>query len=84
MENRYDICVIGLGYIGLPTASVFATKGKRVLGVDVVPQVVNTINEGKIHIEEPDLDILVRAAVQSGNLKAAIAPAATDTKPQAV
>ena len=79
MENRYDICVIGLGYIGLPTASIFATKGKRVLGVDVVPHVVQTINEGKIHIVEPDLDILVRAAVQSGNLKASSVPAAAST-----
>ena len=75
----YDICVIGLGYIGLPTASIFATKGKRVLGVDVVPSVVETINAGKIHIEEPDLDILVRAAVQSGNLIAAVAPEPADT-----
>lgn len=71
---KYDICVLGLGYIGLPTASIFSTKGKQVLGVDVVPSVVETINDGRIHIEEPDLDLLVRAAVQSGNLKAAVAP----------
>jgi UDP-N-acetyl-D-mannosaminuronic acid dehydrogenase len=75
----FDICVIGLGYIGLPTASIFATKGKKVLGVDVVQRVVDTINEGRIHIEEPDLDILVRAAVQSGNLTAAIAPQPAST-----
>ena len=79
MQSRFDICVIGLGYIGLPTASIFATKGKRVLGVDVVPSVVETINAGKIHIEEPDLDILVRAAVQSGNLTASISPEPADT-----
>ncbi len=72
---NYDICVLGLGYIGLPTASIFATKGKKVLGVDVVPAVVETINAGHIHIEEPDLDVLVRAAVQSGNLRAARRPA---------
>ena len=71
---RYDICVLGLGYIGLPTASIFATKGKKVLGVDVVPHVVETINRGEIHIQEPELDVLVRAAVQSGNLRAAGAP----------
>jgi len=71
---KYDICVLGLGYIGLPTASIFATKGKTVLGVDVVARVVETINAGKIHIEEPDLDILVRAAVGSGNLRAATQP----------
>ena len=70
-----DLCVLGLGYIGLPTASIFATKGKRVLGVDVSPAVVETINSGKIHIQEPDLDVLVRAAVQSGNLRAATVPA---------
>lgn len=73
---NYDICVLGLGYIGLPTASIFATKGKKVLGVDVVPHVVETINDGRIHIEEPDLDVLVRAAVQSGNMRAATAPEA--------
>lgn len=74
---QYDICVLGLGYIGLPTASIFATKGKRVLGFDVIPHVVETINRGGIHIEEPDLDVLVKAAVQSGNLRASltIAPA---------
>ncbi len=70
----YDITVLGLGYIGLPTASIFATKGKKVLGVDVVPRVVETINRGDIHIQEPDLDVLVRAAVQSGNLRAASRP----------
>lgn len=78
MNEKFDVCVLGLGYIGLPTASIFATKGKRVLGVDVVPSVVETINQGKIHIQEPDLDILVRAAVQSGNLVAAIRPAPAD------
>jgi len=77
-KATFDICVLGLGYIGLPTASIFATKGKRVLGVDVVPEVVETINDGRIHIEEPDLDVLVRAAVQSGNMRAAVAPEAAD------
>jgi UDP-N-acetyl-D-mannosaminuronic acid dehydrogenase len=76
---NHDICVFGLGYIGLPTASIFATKGRKVLGVDVVPRVVETINAGKIHIEEPDLDVLVRAAVQSGNLRASGAPAPAAT-----
>ncbi len=74
-----SICVLGLGYIGLPTASIFATKGRQVLGVDVVPSVVEIINSGRIHIQEPDLDVLVRAAVQSGYLKAALKPAAADT-----
>lgn len=71
---NFDICVIGLGYIGLPTASILASKGKKVLGVDVISSVVETINQGKIHIEEPDLDVLVRAAVQSGNLVASTKP----------
>jgi UDP-N-acetyl-D-mannosaminuronic acid dehydrogenase len=70
----FDLCVLGLGYIGLPTASIFATRGKKVLGVDVVPRVVDTINRGEIHIEEPDLDVLVRAAVHSGNMRAALRP----------
>ena len=73
-----SICVLGLGYIGLPTASIFATKGHKVNGVDVSSHVVDTINSGKIHIQEPDLDILVRAAVQSGNLKSTLKPTASD------
>ena len=73
-----SLCVLGLGYIGLPTASIFATKGRRVLGVDVSASVVETINGGRIHIQEPDLDVLVRAAVQSGNLRAATKPAPAD------
>lgn len=71
---KYDVCVLGLGYIGLPTASIFATRGLRVLGVDVRPDVVEIINRGGLHFHEPDLDVLVRAAVQSGNLRAGIAP----------
>ena len=74
-----SLCVLGLGYIGLPTASIFATKGRSVLGVDVLPEVVATINEGRIHIQEPDLDVLVRAAVRSGNLRAAVGPVPAET-----
>ena len=70
----YDICVLGLGYIGLPTASVLATHGFRVLGVDVSAAVADTVNEGRIHIEEPGLATLVKAAIGSGNLRAATAP----------
>lgn len=68
--TRKTICVIGLGYIGLPTAALLAAKGYDVIGVDVKPEVINTINEGRIHIVEPDLDAYVRSAVASGNLKA--------------
>lgn len=73
-----NICMIGLGYIGLPTATLFASKQYSVLGVDVVPEVVDIINQGKIHIVEPELDILVHAAVTEGYLKAALAPEPAD------
>ena len=73
------IVVMGLGYIGLPTASMLATKGHQVLGVDVNAKAVDTINSGRIHIIEPDLDILVRSAVNSGNLKASLTPEEGDT-----
>lgn len=72
------ICVMGLGYIGLPTASLLATKGFQVHGVDVNENAVEMINSGKVHIYEPDLDILVKAAVQSGKLKAALQPEEAD------
>lgn len=72
------ICVIGLGYIGLPTASLLGTKGFKVYGVDASARVVETINQGRIHIVEPDLDILVKSAVQSGNLSAGLEPQHAD------
>jgi len=72
------ICVMGLGYIGLPTASLFATHGHKVLGVDVNDRTVETINAGEIHIEEPGLFTLARAAVGSGNLRASRQPQASD------
>ncbi len=72
------ICVIGLGYIGLPTASLLGTKGYRVHGVDTSRHVVDTINQGRIHIVEPDLDILVKSAVQSGNFTAGLEPQKAD------
>lgn len=63
------MCVLGLGYVGLPTAAVLATVGRRVAGVDLRRDVLDTINAGKIHIVEPELDALVRAAVGAGNLR---------------
>ncbi len=57
------VCVVGLGYIGLPTASVLASNGFQVLGVDVSTNVVDTVNKGNIHIEEPGLHTVVRAAI---------------------
>ncbi|HVL00515.1 MAG TPA: UDP-N-acetyl-D-mannosamine dehydrogenase [Dongiaceae bacterium] len=75
---KKTICVIGLGYIGLPTASLLATKGYRVTGVDINPKVVDSINRGQVHIVEPDLDVLVKSAVHSGNLSAALQPQQAD------
>lgn len=72
------ISVIGLGYIGLPTAAMFASRKKKVIGVDVNQHAVDTINQGKIHIVEPDLDMMVHAAVSGGYLKATITPEAAD------
>ncbi len=72
------ISVIGLGYIGLPTAAVLASRQVEVIGVDVSQHVVDSINKGEIHIIEPELDILVRAAVQTGNLRATTTPEPTD------
>jgi UDP-N-acetyl-D-mannosaminuronic acid dehydrogenase len=74
MQNK-TVCVIGLGYIGLPTAALLANRQYQVHGVDVVQSTVDTINQGNIHIVEPDLDTFVRSAVNSGNLIA-------DTKPK--
>ncbi|MGL4191909.1 MAG: UDP-N-acetyl-D-mannosamine dehydrogenase VpsB [Vibrio sp.] len=66
------VSVIGLGYIGLPTAAVLASRGLDVVGVDVNAHAVETINKGEIHIVEPDLDIVVRSAVMTGKLKATL------------
>ena len=73
-----DVCVVGLGYIGLPTASLLGARGHRVRGVDIDERVVETINAGSIHIVEPDLDVMVQAAVQSGRLRAATEPGPAD------
>ncbi|KHT46978.1 UDP-N-acetyl-D-mannosamine dehydrogenase [Vibrio sinaloensis] len=72
------ISVIGLGYIGLPTAAVIASRGIEVVGVDVNQNAVDTINEGNIHIVEPDLDIVVRGVVSTGNLRATTTPEKAD------
>ncbi len=70
---------MGLGYIGLPTAAVAADKGLQVVGVDVNPSVVETINAGKIHIVEPELDTVVKRVVEKGQLKASLKPETADT-----
>jgi len=74
MKQNKTVCVVGLGYIGLPTGALLASRNYKVHGVDVVQSTVDTINRGEIHIVEPELDAFVRSAVNSGNLKA-------DTKP---
>lgn len=72
------ISVIGLGYIGLPTAAMFAAHGKKVIGVDVNQHAVDTINRGEIHIVEPDLDALVAQGVAKGRLRAVTKPEPAD------
>ena len=65
-----EVVTVGLGYIGLPTSALIASKETNVLGVDIDQKVVDTVNEGKIHIVEPDLDVIVSKAVNDGFLKA--------------
>ena len=77
-HSKKRICVIGLGYIGLPTAALLANRGYDVHGVDVVQSTVDTINRGEIHIVEPELDTFVQAAVNSGKLKADLKPVEAD------
>ncbi|MDB4001179.1 UDP-N-acetyl-D-mannosamine dehydrogenase [Oceanospirillaceae bacterium] len=72
------ISVIGLGYIGLPTAAMFASQKKKVIGVDINQFTVDTINKGQIHIIEPDLDMLVHVAVTEGYLRATTTPEPAD------
>ena len=72
------ICVVGLGYVGLPTAAVFASRGLAVQGVDTNARTVELINQGRVHIVEPDLDILVNGAVSMGKLVAAEKPEPAD------
>ena len=71
-DSELKVVVLGLGYIGLPTAAVIARTGARVLGVDVTPSVVETVNSGRVHIEEVDLDGLVSGVVARGSLRASL------------
>ena len=70
VDKGKSVSVIGLGYIGLPTAALLASMGYMVKGIDIDKHVVETINKGEIHIVEPDLDAYVRSAVANGKLKA--------------
>jgi UDP-N-acetyl-D-mannosaminuronic acid dehydrogenase len=76
--NFQKICVLGLGYIGLPTASTFATHGLRVVGVDSNPHVIDTLRSGNIHIHEPGLRTVVESALSSGNLSVSLRPEEAD------
>jgi len=74
MAEPYDVAVIGLGYIGLPTAAVIASRGMNVIGVDINETIVQTVASGSIHIAEPDLDGLVQKVVSNGSLTVASKP----------
>ena len=74
----HKISVLGLGYVGLPVSAVFASRGFEVTGVDISPSIVDTINSGRIHIVEPDLDMLVQGAVTAGKLRATLKPEPAD------
>ena len=76
--NFEKICVLGLGYIGLPTASTFATHGLSVIGVDINPHVIATLRSRNIHIHEPGLQTVVESAIDSGNLKVSAQPEEAD------
>ncbi|HEF5328677.1 TPA: UDP-N-acetyl-D-mannosamine dehydrogenase [Campylobacter jejuni] len=78
MNQFNKVCVIGLGYIGLPTAAIFASRKIKVIGVDINQNIVDIINKGKIHIVEPGLDILVHMVVNDGYLKATTLPEEAD------
>jgi UDP-N-acetyl-D-mannosaminuronic acid dehydrogenase len=76
--QKKTVCVVGLGYIGLPTAALLASNGYNVVGVDLNEHAVQTINQGRIHIVEPDLDAFVRSAVAAERLKAFTTPQRAD------
>ena len=71
-------CFVGLGYIGLPTAIIAARHGVDIVGVDINEKVVESVNQGKIHIVEPGLEELCREAVNSGKLRASLTPEVSD------
>ena len=78
MDNEQKVVVVGLGYIGLPTAAVIARAGAHVLGLDVNQSVVDTVNEGRVHIEEVDLHGLVQGVVDRRRLRASVMPEPAD------
>lgn len=75
---KQQVCVLGLGYVGLPMAAILANRGFQVIGVDVNPAVIETVRQGGVHIVEPELDVAVRAATHSGQLRAVAEPEPAD------
>ena len=78
MGNKKKICIIGLGYIGLPTAALLANRDFQVHGVDINQETIDTINRGDIHIVEPELKKYVSSAVKKNSLRANIKPIESD------
>jgi len=78
MRNMNTVSVIGLGYVGLPTAAILASRHLKVVGVDISQKAVDAINAGEVHLAEPDLDTLVQGAVASGYLRATTKPEIAD------
>ena len=78
MKNK-NVVIIGMGYIGLPTAALISSNNINVLGVDINEKVVETINKGEIHIVEPELDLVVEKSVKNGKLKASTIPIEAST-----
>ncbi len=74
----YELCTMGLGYIGLPTSLMFAKHGVDVVGVDMVPEIVDTLNSGHIHIEEPGLAEMLSEVVAKGKFRASLTPEEAD------
>ena len=80
-----SVCVLGLGYIGLPTACTFAAHGLRVTGVDVNLRILDVLRNGDVHIQEPGLMSVVQEAFHSGHLQVGSAPVPADaTRPEFV
>ena len=78
-ESKYKtIVMVGLGYIGLPTAALLASKKVKVIGIDINQDAVDTINQGKIHIVESGLESLVKQVVSTGHLRATTEPESAD------
>ena len=78
MADPYNVAIVGLGYIGLPTAAVIASRGMRVIGIDINETIVKTVASGSIHIAEPDLDGLVQKVVSNGSLAVSSKPQPAD------